>query len=72
MQAAVTNSVLAPARSTRAVLAQLSSRHGSSEKGAVAANVVRTNAARRPACRPCPTTSPMTSRVESCGPSATR
>ena len=42
------------------------------ENGAVAAKVVRTNAARRPACKPCPTTSPMTSTVESCGPSATR
>ena len=45
--AAVTKSLLVPARSTRAVLAQLSSWRGSSEKGAVAANTVRTNAARR-------------------------
>ena len=46
-QAAVTNSLLMPARSIRAVFAQLSRRQGSSENGAVAANVVRTNAARR-------------------------
>ena len=38
-QAAVTNSTLTPARSMRAVFAQLSRRQGSSEKGAVAAKV---------------------------------
>jgi len=67
-QAAVTNSLVVPARSIRAVFAQLSRRQGSSENGAVAANVVRMNAARRAACRPWPTTS----TVASCGPSATR
>ena len=54
MHAAVTKSALVPARSTSAVLAQLSRRHGSSENGAVAANAVLTNAARRAACRPWP------------------
>ena len=43
----MTNSLPVPARSVRAVFAQLSSRAGSSENGAVAANAVRTNAARR-------------------------
>ena len=46
----MTNSLLVPARSIRAVFAQLSRRAGSSENGAVAANAVRTNAARRAAC----------------------
>ena len=64
--------VVMPARSISAVFAQLSRRPGSSENGAVAANVVRMNAARRAACKPCPTTSPTTRTVESWGPSATR
>jgi hypothetical protein len=49
MHAAVTKSALVPARSTKAVLAQLNRRQGSSENGAVAANAVLTNAARRAA-----------------------
>jgi hypothetical protein len=57
----VTNSLPVPARSINAVFTQLSRRHGSSENGAVAANAVRTNAARRPAGKPWPTTSPTTS-----------
>ena len=48
----MTNSVLVPARSIRAVFAQLSRRQGSSENGAVAANAVRTNAARRAGLQP--------------------